>query len=597
MILLLLLSLRSTSAYTYNYYDCSQPSHIKVFDRLALCQQPPADDLNTPSPLEGWQILQESASHEINGTSCEVRRSTFQGFCGVWGHTKLGGPPTVSATIPVSARECLEMVRTERFVTSTTPAGWPIRLNEETSFTEMTKGRIWYDNDQVQCEGVTVQLNGQVYLDTVLMNSYQIIVKTNLLLIHQDRLESLYDRLQLPCAPSTGSCVTTHRTYLWDQPRPTCTLAKLKSIQAKRLGATHLISPSEKMLLNLTSPYSNPSCGITQGFLTNFDSVIAVKASHSLPTAQLDARDVHPDWDWAAALGYVEYSVQQRAHTDLSGIHQSLCELEFHSRFNTPQSLGQDRYILTRGDSYLTFTCKLRTGTILETSECFEEVPLVGGLYVDPVTRLASQHGTPMPCSQYFPLIIQTQAAWLELPHLKTRPAPATKSHGSLPEDALEDFSAAILYSTSELQQFYELLSYPAYKTSRMSALLYGDCIHQDHCESPSFPNGSPTPTFDLNRLSSTLTNLEHSWWARWVGFMAAGGNYLSLAALLIFGAQFTIYLATGFRNSWVWTRFLDWGKALHNLRGVDRTTKRGETEMFLAAVPLSKIHDPNEDV
>ena len=170
MILLLFLSLRSTNAYTYTYYDCSQPSHLKVFDRLALCQQPPADDLNTHSPLEGWLILQEAASHEINGTSCEVRRSTFQGFCGVWGHTKLGGPPTVSATIPVSARECLEMVRTERFVTSTTPAGWPIRLNEETSFTEMTKGRIWYDNDQVQCEGVTVQLNGQVYLDTVLMN-------------------------------------------------------------------------------------------------------------------------------------------------------------------------------------------------------------------------------------------------------------------------------------------------------------------------------------------------------------------------------------------------------------------------------------------
>ena len=202
------------------------------------------------------------------------------------------------------------------------------------------------------------------------MNSYQIIIKTNLLLIHQDRLESLYDRLQLPCAPSSGSCVTTHRTYLWEQPRLTCALAKLKSIKAGRLGPTHLISPSEKMLLNLTSPYSNPACGITQGFLTNFDSVIVVQASHSLPTVQLDARDVHPDWDWAAALGYVEYTVQQRAQHDLSGIHRNLCELEFQARFNTPQSLGKGQYILTRGDSYLTFSCKSKTGKILETSEC-----------------------------------------------------------------------------------------------------------------------------------------------------------------------------------------------------------------------------------
>jgi hypothetical protein len=297
------------------------------------------------------------------------------------------------------------MLRTERFTTETTPAGWPIRLNKEISFTEMTKGRIWYENDQVRCEGVTVQLNGRVYLDTVLMNSYQIIVKTNLLLIHQDRLESLYDRLQLPCTPSTGSCVTTHCTYLWEQPRLPCTLARIKSIQAEKLGSTHLISYTEKMLLNLTSPYSNPACGITQGFLTNFDSVIVVKTTNSLPTAQLDARDVHPDWDWAAALGYVEYSVQRHAQNELSGIHQNLCELKFQSRFNTPQRLGQGRYIITRGDSYLTFTCKPRTGKILETSKCFEEVPLVGGLYVDPVTRLASQHGTPMPCSQYFPLM------------------------------------------------------------------------------------------------------------------------------------------------------------------------------------------------
>ena len=108
---------------------------------------------------------------------------------------------------------------------------------------------------------------------------------------------------------------------------------------------------------------------------------------------------------------------------------------------------------------------------------------------------------------------------------------------------------------------------------------------------------GSPTPTFDLNRLSSTLANMEYSWWNRWVSFMAAGGNYLSLAALLIFGTQFTIYLATGFKNSWMWARCLDWGKALQNLRGVERATKRGETEMFLASVPLSKVHDPNEDV
>ena len=184
-----------------------------------------------------------------------------------------------------------------------------------------------------------------------------------------------------------------------------------------------------------------------------------------------------------------------------SGIHQNLWELEFQTRFNTPQRIGQGHYIITRGDSYLTFTCKQKTGRILETTECFEEILLVGNLYVDPVTRLASKHGTPIPCSRYFPLIIRTQNVWLELPHLKTRPAPAIKNHGRLPDNALEDFSAAIIYSKSELTQFYQLLSYPTYKTSRMSALIYGDCAHQGTCTAPNTRTRLSTPTFDLNRL------------------------------------------------------------------------------------------------
>lgn len=142
--LLFALLLKPSMAYEYAYYDCSQPAHLETFDRLALCQQTPTSTIPAQATPETWWLLQEAPSHELNGTSCEVRRSEFQGFCGVWGHTKLGGPPTVSATVTINAQECMEMVQTQKFVTTTTPAGWPIRLNEETSFTEMYAGRIWY---------------------------------------------------------------------------------------------------------------------------------------------------------------------------------------------------------------------------------------------------------------------------------------------------------------------------------------------------------------------------------------------------------------------------------------------------------------------
>ena len=82
------------------------------------------------------------------------------------------------------------------------------------------------------------------------------------------------------------------------------------------------------------------------------------------------------------------------------------------------------------------------------------------------------------------------------------------------------------------------------------------------------------------------------------VEYMATGGNYLSLVALLIFGLQLSIYLATGFRNSWVWNRLLGWQDTLKNLRGVDRTTNNGETDLFLAPRTLKKpAVDPNKEV
>ena len=85
LILILILSLRPTDAYTYSYFDCSQPAHLETFDRLALCQQTPADSAPDQNLMETWLLLQQATSHEVNGTSCEGRRSEFQGYCGVWG--------------------------------------------------------------------------------------------------------------------------------------------------------------------------------------------------------------------------------------------------------------------------------------------------------------------------------------------------------------------------------------------------------------------------------------------------------------------------------------------------------------------------------
>ena len=62
--------------------------------------------------------------------------------------------------------------------------------------------------------------------------------------------------------------------------------------------------------------------------------------------------------------------------------------------------------MLTRGDTYLVFTCEALVGTVKEGATCYQEVPLTNGLFIDPVSMLAVNHGTPLACSRFYPLII-----------------------------------------------------------------------------------------------------------------------------------------------------------------------------------------------
>ena len=120
--------------------------------------------------------------------------------------------------------------------------------------------------------------------------------------------------------------------------------------------------------------------------------------------------------------------------------------------------------MLTRGDTYLIFTCEALVGAVKEGTTCYQEVPLTNGLCINPVSKLAVNDGTPLACSWFYPLIIRTLEAWIVLPHLCSHPAPPQGHHGILYSAGLEDFSPASIYSIPELKEFRQLLSYPTFQ-------------------------------------------------------------------------------------------------------------------------------------
>ena len=144
----------------------------------------------------------------------------------------------------------------------------------------------------------------------------------------------------------------------------------------------------------------------------------------------------------------------------------------------TSKKLQGPRFMLTWGDNYLVFICKPMVGNVKEGTQCFQEVPLTNGLLIDPVSKLTVDHKTPRACSCFYPLIIWTLEAWVELHHLHSHPMNPSSHHGLLLETGLEDFNPATIYSVPELREFWQLLSYPTFQQSWLAEFLLGDCCH-----------------------------------------------------------------------------------------------------------------------
>ena len=111
--------------------------------------------------------------------------------------------------------------------------------------------------------------------------------------------------------------------------------------------------------------------------------------------------DVNQDVDWAAALGYLKFELTKLSANLAQQLQQEHCQQGTLDTGITPHHLRGSKYMLTRGDTYLVFTCEALVGFVKEGTTCYWEVPLTNGLFIDPVSKLAVNHGTPLACSRF----------------------------------------------------------------------------------------------------------------------------------------------------------------------------------------------------
>ena len=192
----------------------------------------------------------------------------------------------------------------------------------------------------------------------------------------------------------------------------------------------------------------------------------------------------------------------------------------------------------------MTFTCPTSTGTLCGLDHCYRQIPLSGGHYMDPTSKLLVKKPKTIACSQHFPVVVRTEEGWVELPVLKAIPAPAPGHHGLEPNDDFTDFSVTNIYTQTELEDFHQLLSFPEYRESKLSEILFGDCMRTGTCTAGQMTGGGGPKMYDLSTLEkgplAMITNPLSAIWKTLVNKATNIGAYMGL----ILGIGHLLFLA-----------------------------------------------------
>ena len=164
----------------------------------------------------------------------------------------------------------------------------------------------------------------------------------------------------------------------------------------------------------------------------------------------------------------------------------TVCQQQVAGSEEIQQQLPNGQYTYRRGDVLFVLSCVQKRGAIAELSNCYDKIPMdpSGQVWVDPTTRLHTQHATQLPCSKKFPMTIQvSNNTWVAIT-LALVPA-ATPEQLTLEQDNSMDhldMSVSRPFTDSEQREWEQILEYPSYHKALLKSLMIGSCVETDSC-------------------------------------------------------------------------------------------------------------------
>ena len=527
MILIKIIVLFNTvNAYSIDYYNCQDPEHITTYKLSEAC----AKDQISNTEDSTYVLLQQKEVQDLQGYSCQIKRSTITEYCGSFSHNKLARAPEIELIEPLTPDQCLNLIHAQKY---TTPDGNvnPVTIGSETVIYSNDRGTIITSDNKISCRGQSMRFGNHIVNDVIQISQYKILIKEEKFIIKDRRVEAASEHLMLPdgCRVGNVGCQTIDRTYTWFQPSEHCTLEKIRPVKMRRENG-YLIDEAHKILLNVTQKVPSPrGCPVTTILATEYNNLYLSTTLTGWPAMSKSNSDLDIASYVRSRDDYLTFQLEKKIETQDHQLKEQICNRALEHHQGDVIHLMDNIFIKRNGDCAEYVQCRKQTGQLVEKETCYEDIPIEEG-FVKVHNRLFTKHSASKPCNKIFGLKLYTKEdVWVEIsPHLKQMKEPRQLP---LLDHSFhhEDLSTGGIYTEGELTSWREHLELGDYQNAVTKSISYGVCIHKGTCQD----TGS-NPMYDLGQLTPTSWDPTLNLWGRLSKWIDKYSTYISLIVLTI---------------------------------------------------------------
>ena len=417
-----------------------------------------------------------------------------------------------------------------------------VKMGEENIFHVSEKGILHQNQNKIYCQGEALKINDNIIEGVLKMVQYRTIIEEEEYLIDKKRVEVLNTHIRLPssCELENLGCVV-QKTYLWNVPNKQCQLAKINTGKFTEEQG-YVIEHRAKLLFKITDTSPSPiGCPDGEIYHTEYEDLFLTKDYNFPHIGQTLDIGLYVK----QSADYVLFETEKMTEELKKNTFKDLCQEVYTKSNEEVMPIKNGKFGRRSGDVLYIFNCMQKTGKLLTTKKCYDRIPLQNQIYVDPITRIGTKHATTKECNNLFPEAVLTKEGWISMPELRPMKEPSQYLNNNKGNLTHEDMAKGGLYTSDELKQWEQFISYGDFKSSLISSISTGACVHRKICKTN---DEMDLPRYNIDRLIEEAKG-SINLFDKIDKMIRYYGAYLSLIVLGIWTARAGLWIALIFNT------------------------------------------------